>query len=63
MQRPNNEYYKSFCFYNYLKANLKNDTTIESIESVMKALIYTNHLITKDHLRNSFRRCQIRKLF
>jgi CRP-like cAMP-binding protein len=40
MQRPNNEYYKSFCFYNYLKANLKNDTTIESIESVIEKSTY-----------------------
>jgi CRP-like cAMP-binding protein len=31
MQRPNNEYYKSFCFYSYLQANLKNDTTNESV--------------------------------
>jgi hypothetical protein len=43
MQRPNNEYYKPL-FYNYLKANLKNDTTIESIESVEKSTIYkTNY--------------------
>jgi hypothetical protein len=35
--------------FNYLKANLKNETTIESIESVIeKSTIYTNHLITKD---------------
>lgn len=40
MQRPNNEYYKSFCFYSYLKANLKNDTTIESIESVIEKSTY-----------------------
>jgi CRP-like cAMP-binding protein len=31
-------------FYNYLKANLKNETTIESIESVEKSTIYkTNY--------------------
>jgi hypothetical protein len=27
-------------FYNYLKANLKNDTTIESIESVIEKSTY-----------------------
>lgn len=31
MQRPNNEYYKSFCFYSYLKTNLKNERSIESV--------------------------------
>lgn len=40
MQRPNNEYYKSFCFYSYLKTNLKNERSIESIESVIERDTY-----------------------
>ncbi|MGO4905792.1 Crp/Fnr family transcriptional regulator [Flavobacterium sp. W20_MBD1_R3] len=40
MQRPNNEYYKSFNFYCYLKTNLQNERSIENIESVIEKHTY-----------------------